>query len=42
MLFSSNIFLYLFFPAVLISVLMIAFNMLSNSLRDALDPKGNG
>ena len=31
-----------FFPAVLISVLMIAFNMLSNSLRDALDPTKRG
>ena len=31
-----------FFPAVLISVLMIAFNMFSNSLRDALDPTKRG
>ena len=31
-----------FFPAVLISVLMIAFNMLSNGLRDAMDPNHRG
>ena len=31
-----------FFPAVLISVLMIAFNMFSNGLRDALDPTKRG
>ncbi len=31
-----------FFPAVLISVLMIAFNMFANSLRDALDPTKRG
>lgn len=30
------------FPAVLISVLMIAFNMFSNGLRDALDPTRRG
>ena len=31
-----------FFPALLISVLMIAFNMLSNGLRDAMDPSRRG
>lgn len=31
-----------FFPAVVISVLMIAFNMLSNGLRDAFDPTQRG
>lgn len=31
-----------FFPAVLISVLMIAFNMFANGLRDALDPTKRG
>ena len=31
-----------FFPAVLISALMIAFNMLSNGLRDAMDPSRRG
>ena len=31
-----------FFPAVLISILMIAFNMFSNGLRDALDPTKRG
>lgn len=31
-----------FFPALLISVLMIAFNMLSNGLRDAMDPTRRG
>ena len=31
-----------FFPAVLISVLMIAFNLFSNGLRDALDPTKRG
>jgi oligopeptide transport system permease protein len=30
------------FPALLISVLMIAFNMLSNGLRDAFDPTQRG
>ena len=30
------------FPAILISVLMVAFNMLSNGLRDALDPNHRG
>ena len=30
------------FPAVLISVLMIAFNLFSNGLRDALDPSKRG
>lgn len=30
------------FPAVLISVLMIAFNLFSNGLRDALDPTKRG
>ena len=31
-----------FFPAVLISLLMIAFNMFANGLRDALDPTQRG
>ena len=31
-----------FFPAALISLLMIAFNMLSNGLRDAMDPNRRG
>jgi len=31
-----------FFPAVLISVLMISFNLFSNGLRDALDPTTRG
>ena len=30
------------FPAILISVLMIAFNLFSNGLRDALDPTKRG
>ena len=30
------------FPALLISILMIAFNMLSNGLRDAMDPSQRG
>ena len=30
------------FPAVLISLLMIAFNLFSNGLRDALDPTRRG
>ena len=29
----------LFFPAVIISLLMIAFNLIGDGLRDALDPK---
>lgn len=31
-----------FFPAVLISLLMVAFNMFANGLRDALDPTKRG
>lgn len=31
-----------FFPAVLISLLMISFNLLSNGMRDALDPTKRG
>ena len=31
-----------FFPAIVISLLMIAFNMLSNGLRDAFDPTQRG
>lgn len=31
-----------FFPAVLISLLMVAFNLFSNGLRDALDPTKRG
>lgn len=31
-----------FFPAVLISALMIAFNMFANGLRDAFDPARRG
>ena len=31
-----------FFPAAVISVLMISFNMLSNGLRDAFDPTQRG
>ena len=30
------------FPAVLISVLMVAFNLFSNGLRDAMDPTLRG
>jgi oligopeptide transport system permease protein len=30
------------FPAILISVLMVAFNLFSNGLRDALDPTKRG
>jgi len=30
------------FPSVLISVLMVAFNLLSNGLRDAFDPTQSG
>ena len=29
----------LLFPAIVISVLMIAFNLIGDGLRDALDPK---
>ncbi len=31
-----------FFPAVIISILMIGFNLLSNGLRDAFDPTQRG
>ncbi len=31
-----------FFPAILISILMIAFNLFANGLRDALDPTRRG
>ena len=30
------------FPAIVISVLMIAFNQLANGLRDAFDPTQRG
>ena len=30
------------FPALLISILMIAFNLFSNGLRDAFDPTQRG
>jgi oligopeptide transport system permease protein len=30
------------FPAILISVLMISFNLLGNGLRDAFDPTMRG
>ena len=30
------------FPAIIISLLMISFNLLSNGLRDALDPTKRG
>ena len=30
------------FPAIVISVLMIAFNLFGNGLRDALDPTQRG
>ena len=31
-----------FFPAILISILMVAFNLFSNGLRDAMDPTRRG
>ena len=31
-----------FFPAAVISILMISFNMLANGLRDAFDPTQRG
>jgi peptide/nickel transport system permease protein len=33
---------YLFFPGVTLVLLVLAFNLLGDSLRDALDPKSIG
>ena len=34
-------FTYFFFPALLIAVIVVSFNLLGDGLRDALDPKGD-
>jgi peptide/nickel transport system permease protein len=34
-------FVYFFFPALLIAIIVVSFNLLGDGLRDALDPKGD-
>lgn len=34
-------FTYFFFPALLIAIIVVSFNLLGDGLRDALDPKGD-
>lgn len=38
--YASGDFLYFFAPAFLIAVIVVAFNLLGDGMRDALDPKG--
>jgi peptide/nickel transport system permease protein len=38
---SEGAWYLLFFPSLSISILVLAFNLLGNGLRDAFDPKGN-
>jgi peptide/nickel transport system permease protein len=39
--YADSAFLYFFFPALLIAVIVVSFNLLGDGLRDALDPKGH-
>ena len=39
--YSNSDFFYFFFPAFLIMVIVVSFNLLGDGLRDALDPKGH-
>lgn len=39
--YADTAFLFFFFPAVLIALIVVSFNLLGDGLRDALDPKGN-
>jgi peptide/nickel transport system permease protein len=34
-------FTYFFFPALLIAIIVVSFNLLGDGLRDALDPKAD-
>ncbi|TIC82485.1 ABC transporter permease [Nocardioides sp. GY 10113] len=39
--YADSAFLYFFFPAALIALIVVSFNLVGDGLRDALDPKGN-
>ena len=39
--YASNDFVYFFFPAFLIALIVVCFNLLGDGLRDALDPRGH-
>ncbi|MFC5730107.1 MULTISPECIES: ABC transporter permease [Nocardioides] len=39
--YADSAFLYFFFPALLIAIIVVSFNLLGDGLRDALDPKGH-
>lgn len=39
--YSTADFAFFFFPAFLIAVIVVSFNLVGDGLRDALDPKGN-
>jgi peptide/nickel transport system permease protein len=39
--YSSADFTFFFFPALLIAIIVVSFNLLGDGLRDALDPKAD-
>ncbi|WP_109508980.1 ABC transporter permease [Nocardioides speluncae] len=39
--YATSAFLFFLFPAFLIMVIVVSFNLLGDGIRDALDPKGN-
>jgi peptide/nickel transport system permease protein len=39
--YSSADFSYFFYPAFLIALIVVSFNLLGDGMRDALDPKGD-
>ena len=39
--FATSDFAFFFYPAVLLAVIVISFNLLGDGLRDALDPKAD-
>ncbi|MCW2856105.1 MAG: binding-protein-dependent transport system inner rane component [Marmoricola sp.] len=39
--FSGSDFSYFFYPALLLAIIVVSFNLLGDGLRDALDPKGD-
>src|SRR3954454_21436108 len=39
--YSSSDFMFFFFPALLIAIIVVSFNLLGDGLRDALDPKAD-
>jgi peptide/nickel transport system permease protein len=39
--YSSADFIYFFYPAFLIALIVVSFNLLGDGMRDALDPKGD-